>query len=1098
MAIYCPTCSSTLPEQSDQCPSCSALAPQLGFPDDRRVGSLVAGNQYRILRRLGAGGFGVVYEVETVVGGLRRALKVLNRRWAEDPEMQERFVNEAVVLEQINHPNVARCFAAGRLDDAGDLYLLFELINGDQLAKLMTGETGEDPRPLEPMRAVRLAKQIAAGLKAAHDSGVLHRDLKPENILVTEAGQRREQAKIVDFGIAKVTEGGSTSTQSIVGTPEFMPPEQFLPGTPLDARVDLWQLGATLFFMLTGGPPYPGKGSGGIAGIMALQRKRSEAGPAPSEVTPALREHAELDQLVSQLLATDPNRRPTSAAEVCERLARIELGVAPQTVRGNTYALVGALCATPSASSWLALHGYLASQSDRVGELVAAANRLLDSWPDERRPVSNGLWQDARRGQPGQLWPLARALDLSARGLTDDDVHELADNPALATITRLNLAHNEFSNQAVQALARSPHITALRQLNLAYNRITSQGIEALAQSGHARGLTALNLAGNGIGAGGAHALAAARFRLRELDLTGNDLGHEGAVALADAVGLAELHSLSLADARIGPDGVAALACSSLLTGLQDLNLNHNAIGPGGAASLALSNNLRALRRLSLARNGLGRQGVQLLLGANALLDLREIDLGGNNLGPSGSMLLAGSWFVRRLEHLDLTDNGLGDAGVAALLGSAHLSGLRWLSLGQNGITASGASLLVDASPQLEHVDLAHNPLGDGCASALADALAKLRLSRLSVAGCELSGASLATLCDAARLCALDAARNPVGPAGAEALSAAAGLRSLEELELSHAALGPDGAAALAASPHLAGLRCLTLRSNHLGDAGINALVAGAPRLSRLELLGLEDNQLGPDAAEALAASPLSGHLTSLRLGHNELGDAGAEALAKGLGWHSLGALDLQRNGLSLAGAAALISSDRMATVHRLSLSGNPLSNTLDMYSLSQGAIDVMESSFGRIAALGADFAERFYAELFARYPGVKPLFARTSMTQQHRHLMATLVLVIDNLRTPETLQAVVSELGRRHQTYAVAPSHYYAVTSTLLDTMRTVLGDDWTDLHHDAWADGLQAVANVMMNASRARAAAAADLAAGHTQPVLPPTGSTSNPLKLQ
>ncbi|HUV13163.1 MAG TPA: serine/threonine-protein kinase, partial [Acidobacteriota bacterium] len=215
---YCSNCQSLIPTfDAPVCEKCGRKRPLVGWPTDPWVGKKVAGRQYRVLRRLGSGGFGVVYEVETIVGGLKRALKVLMEHWVLDKKVRERFINEALLLEEINHPNVARCFSAGIMDDGGGLYLLFELINGQPLSRLILDEDGA-PQSLEPLRAVRIAKQVASGLMAAHAKQILHRDLKPANILVVREEKSTEQAKLLDFGIAKLLEVDVTSSGQLLGT----------------------------------------------------------------------------------------------------------------------------------------------------------------------------------------------------------------------------------------------------------------------------------------------------------------------------------------------------------------------------------------------------------------------------------------------------------------------------------------------------------------------------------------------------------------------------------------------------------------------------------------------------------------------------------------------------------------------------------------------------------------------------------------------------------------------------------------------------------------------------------------------------------------
>ncbi|MDH4067040.1 MAG: serine/threonine protein kinase, partial [Acidobacteriota bacterium] len=338
---FCTGCLAVLATDDTTCATCQAERPVLGWPRDRRLGATLAGGQYRAIRRLGRGGFGTVYLVESVVGGLRRALKVLHTEWASDPTMRDRFVHEAIVLEQIHHPNVARCYGVGTLDDECDLYLAIEYVEGPSIARAMGTDTAS-AAPMEVTRAVRIARQVAAGLAAAHAVHVLHRDLKPENVLLAQPGTSSEQAKLIDFGIAKSLERTAAGTSVIMGTPQFMAPEQ-LGLAAQDGRLDLWQLGAVLYFMLTGRPPYAGETD--AAGLAEAFRRDWNEGPRPSEPVPALRAHPALDDLVSRLLAGDPRRRPPTAGVACNELARVEHQLAPAPSY-NPLALLEALCAT--------------------------------------------------------------------------------------------------------------------------------------------------------------------------------------------------------------------------------------------------------------------------------------------------------------------------------------------------------------------------------------------------------------------------------------------------------------------------------------------------------------------------------------------------------------------------------------------------------------------------------------------------------------------------------------------------------------------------------------------------------------------------------
>ncbi len=1067
MKRFCNRCNATFDTDApSECHECGAPRPETDWPRDRRLGEVVAGGQYRIVRRLGSGGFGSVYLVETVVGGLRRALKVLHAQWAADAEARKRFVNEALVLEEVNHPNVARCYAAGTLEGEDELYLLFELVEGVPLSRVIRPDEGASAVPLSPARAVNIAKQVASGLAVAHAKKVLHRDLKPENILIVSPGRVEEQVKLVDFGIAKSIDRGAESTARIVGTPFYMSPEQLKPGEKLDNRLDLWQLGAVLFVMLTGKLPYNAD-SGAVHELMSLQEQRLDAGPAPSEVDSTLTSHPALDKLVSRLLATNRDRRPRSASQVCQELARIEHRLVPTTGASTSLALLEALCATPSDGAWWALCRYLSGPDIDSENLVGTADALLGDWPDDLRQAPARWWETVQAGEDHRLWPLVRSLDLARRGLGDEEVMQLAASPAMSTITSLTLADNQISGDGAAALAASNHLEGLRRLDLGRNRIGSKGIESLAASDRLTHLESLSLDGNGLGARGAEALASARFRVKELDLSDNDIQASGVSALAASASLGCLECLKLRGNTIGSDGVGAIATSRTLTELQELDLSQNGIGPSGGAALALSANVGRLHAFSLAQNDLGVKGLELLLSSNRFGALEVLDLSSNDFGAQGAMVLASSPFARRLKRLDIADNRLGDAGLAAFLGAPHLSGLRVLSVAQNDITGAGATLLGGAPPELEELDASRNDLGVAGGVALAAALPRMGLKTLRVSGCGLEGEALSRVLSGGggRLRVLSAASNALGSTGAESLAAVAEAVVLEGLDLSDNDLGVTGVELIGGSPHFKNLRQLWLDSNALGDDEGTALVKALEALPNLEELHLQDNGLGTQVAVALAASALAARLCRLDLAHNRLGDAGATALAQGQNWHVLHELDLERNDIGLGAAATVLSAPGMALLRRGNLRHNALGGRVDLHSIARDKVALLEESFALVNAERTEFAERFYGTLFSRFPSVKPLFAHVSMRQQQQHLMTALVTVIDNLRTPDVVAQALVELGERHVDYGAFPSHYYAVTSCLLDTLKRTLGDRWTDEIDDAWHEGLEAVTSVMLEA---------------------------------
>ena len=228
-------------------------------PDDR-VGDVVLGGKIAILRRVGGGGMGAVYEVEHRLTGHHRALKIVLPRYAEQPRFMTRLLREARVASELDTPHVVQTYDAGKLED-GSAYVLMELLAGRSLYSLVR-ERGE----LEVAQVARVAMQVCEGLTAAHGAGIVHRDIKPENIFLAETKQG-EVVKLLDFGVSKFPEQQATSrlTQegTILGTPFYMSPEQAA-GRPLDPRTDLYSLGVVMYEALTGRLPFEDRTIGGL------------------------------------------------------------------------------------------------------------------------------------------------------------------------------------------------------------------------------------------------------------------------------------------------------------------------------------------------------------------------------------------------------------------------------------------------------------------------------------------------------------------------------------------------------------------------------------------------------------------------------------------------------------------------------------------------------------------------------------------------------------------------------------------------------------------------------------------------------------------
>ena len=270
------------------------------------VGQVIA-DRYHIQKKLGEGGMGQVYLAEHVKMGRRCAIKIMTPGMMSDPDAISRFNREAANASRISHPNVCSIYDFGETPE-GLIYLAMEYIEGQSLTALLD-EAGALPLP----RAAEMVVQCAEALQAAHDFGIVHRDLKPDNIMVITA-RGKDTVKVVDFGIAKATgaDGGQqkvTRTGFVVGTPEYMSPEQ-LAGDPVDGRSDLYSLGLVFYRMLTGKTPFPADSQ------QETMIKRLTDDPLPlARSRPEGHFSTELQRIMDRILARSPEQRYASAQE---------------------------------------------------------------------------------------------------------------------------------------------------------------------------------------------------------------------------------------------------------------------------------------------------------------------------------------------------------------------------------------------------------------------------------------------------------------------------------------------------------------------------------------------------------------------------------------------------------------------------------------------------------------------------------------------------------------------------------------------------------------------------------------------------------------
>ena len=350
--------SATTPDLSQRSARVSGQPGQVeGAPSFEKVhtrlvaGKAIPGTRYRLLRWLGEGGMGVVYEAEHIDIERRVALKILRSELSERSDTAQVFREEARAAARAGSKNNVEIFDFGELPD-GRLFFCMELLNGIDLSTLTEN-------PLDPGRSFAILRQICKGLGAAHKAGVIHRDIKPENIILVQSEGRRDMVKIVDFGVAAILDARRDGGGPIAGTPQYMPPEQ-ISGAEFDARLDIYAVGCVAYEMMVQHPPFTMEN---LADLLLAQI--NTVPPRPSAVRPEAGPKS-LEDVVMRCLEKDPTKRYDNMADLeaalCE--AQIAAGVISEwddlplpdvepDRRANLLARMPSLHAEPPRRRWV-------------------------------------------------------------------------------------------------------------------------------------------------------------------------------------------------------------------------------------------------------------------------------------------------------------------------------------------------------------------------------------------------------------------------------------------------------------------------------------------------------------------------------------------------------------------------------------------------------------------------------------------------------------------------------------------------------------------------------------------------------------------------
>ncbi len=327
-------------------------------------GTLIDG-RYRILSRLGSGGMADVFCAEDQQLGRRVALKLLHRRFSEDPGFVERFRREAQAAAGLQHPNVVSVYDRG--DYEGIYYIAMEYLPGRSLKQVIREEA-----PIDPVRAIDITLQILKAARFAHRHGVIHRDLKPHNVIVDDAGH----VKVTDFGIARAGASDMTETGSIMGTAQYLSPEQ-AQGHAVSASSDVYSVAVVLYELLTGRLPFEAESAVTIA-----LKHVSEAPTAPTTINPRI--PPELEQIVLWGLNKNPADRPKDADQFIAALEAARVSI----LSGETGQRTAAMAAVGAAAVPVG------------GAPVAPAAAAVRSAPSPTRPSPRPSHPPAPRPAP--------------------------------------------------------------------------------------------------------------------------------------------------------------------------------------------------------------------------------------------------------------------------------------------------------------------------------------------------------------------------------------------------------------------------------------------------------------------------------------------------------------------------------------------------------------------------------------------------------------------------------------------------------------------------------------------------------------------------
>jgi len=636
---------------------------------------------YRVVRELGRGGMGIVLEAEDRHLNRRVAIKMIATGLAANPEARERFLREARAVARIHHENVVPILHVG--EDGGHLYLVMPLLVGETLDVRLKRE-----KRLPTDLLMRVGRELAAGLAAAHAVGLIHRDVKPANIWL-EAGTDR--AKLLDFGLVKPVESNAdldlSGAGAIIGTPLYMAPEQAV-GKPVDSRSDLFSLGAVLYHAATGERPFKGETKISVlyAVANALQRRPETLN---AELPP------QLASLICKLLEKDPARRPATAMEAIAQLQDVP-ALTVQPVREKPFRKRLGIAAGFLAAAVIAVAMIIIIR-DKNGKEVARFEVPEGGsfGVNDEKPGKTPELADPNTEIAEYVLSIGGSVQLNLENRVYTKASELPKTSY--QVSKIDLSNNNrIDAEKLTALRKCE---GLVDFNAYYSNITDA---ALAHFLKCTSLRKLYLNDTQVGDPGLAHLKYCK-NLFVIHLSGTNITDAGLVHLSGYNSLTEIY---LSHTVITDDGLVAFKGCTELTALY---LHKTKITGRG---LAIFKNCRGLKHLDIGETSIGDAD---LLELRGMTEFAQVYLKGSQVTDAGLAVFqkSKSLSILDLDDLNVTDAGLANFKDCQALEVLRLRGtkvsdaglaifkdrkLRWLNVRKTRVTAATVNEWSNAQP----------------------------------------------------------------------------------------------------------------------------------------------------------------------------------------------------------------------------------------------------------------------------------------------------------------------------------------------------------------------------------------------------------------